>query len=154
MLDDFNEVLSSEKKLDGRPVSAYRVRLFQECLNDCGMMDMGFVRLRFTWTNLRNLSDLIQERLDHGFCNMEWRLLYPEATIEHLTQVNSDHCPILVNLEKPIGMGLMRPFRFQLGWLSHPNFPNLVRDAKRNGQGLDMVVGTFTKAAKKWNKEV
>lgn len=90
---------------------------------------MGFVGPNFTWSNLRNFSDLIQERLDRGFCNVGWRLLYLEATIEHLTRVNSDHSPILLNLERPMGLGLMRPFIFQPGWLSHPDFPNLVKDA-------------------------
>lgn len=39
MLGDFNEVLSSAEKLGGRPVNAYRGRLFQECLNECGVME-------------------------------------------------------------------------------------------------------------------
>ena len=69
MLGDFNEVLSSEEKLEGKPINAYRARLFQECINECGLMDIGFLSPRFTWTNLRNLSNLIQKRLDHGFCN-------------------------------------------------------------------------------------
>lgn len=60
MLGDFNEVLISTEKLGGRPVNAYRAKLFQECLSDCGMMDMGFVEPNFTWSNLRDVSDLIQ----------------------------------------------------------------------------------------------
>ena len=96
MLGDFNEVLSGEEKLGGRQINAYRAKLFQECINGCGLMDMGFLGPRFTWTNLRNLSDLIQDRLDRGFCNASWSLLYPEATIEHLTQINSEHWPIMV----------------------------------------------------------
>ena len=85
---------------------------------------------------------------------MGWRLLYLEATIEHLAHVNSDHNPILLNLERPMGLGLVRSFRFQPGWLSHPDFPNLVRDAWRNDQALDIVVTSFTAFAKRWNKEV
>ncbi|XP_075645738.1 uncharacterized protein LOC142616864 [Castanea sativa] len=115
MLGDFNEVLSGEEKLGGRPVNAYRARPFQDYINECGFMDMGFSGPKFTWSNLRNLSDLIQERLDRGFCNVGWSLHYPEATIDHLTRVNSDHCLIMVKLEKPLGMELIRPFRFQPG---------------------------------------
>lgn len=85
-------------------------------------MDVGFVGPRFTWTNLWNFSDLIQERLDCGFCNVGWRLLYPKATIEHLTRVNSGHCIIMVKLEMPLGIGLTRLFRFQPGWLSNLDF--------------------------------
>ncbi|XP_075658876.1 uncharacterized protein LOC142628717 [Castanea sativa] len=59
MLGDFNEVLSGEEKLGGRPVNAYRARLFQDCINKCGFMDIGFSGPRFMWSNLQNLSDLI-----------------------------------------------------------------------------------------------
>ena len=117
-------------------------------------MDMGFLGPRFTWTNFRNLSDLIQERLDRGFCNASWSLLYLEATIEHLTRINSNHCPIMIKLEKPLGIGLSRPFKFQPGWLSHPNFNMIVRDAWRGGQSLDNAVQFFTNSTKQWNREV
>ncbi|XP_075636523.1 uncharacterized protein LOC142608717 [Castanea sativa] len=90
ILGDFNEVLSSAEKLGGRPVNAYRAGLFQECLNACGMMDMG----------------------------------------------------------------LVRPFRFQPRWLSHPDFPNLVRDAWRDSQDPDIAVTSFTASARRWNKDV
>ena len=48
MLGDFSELLSSEEKLGGRLINAYKARLFQDCLNECGFMDMGFVGPRFT----------------------------------------------------------------------------------------------------------
>jgi hypothetical protein len=50
---DFNEVLTSE----------------DNCLNTCGMIDLGFHGLRYTWSNLREVRYLIQERLDRGFAN-------------------------------------------------------------------------------------
>ncbi|XP_075669777.1 uncharacterized protein LOC142639497 [Castanea sativa] len=52
ILGDFNEVLSGEEKLGGRLVTAYRARLFKDCINECGFMDMGFSGPRFTWSNL------------------------------------------------------------------------------------------------------
>ena len=48
---DFNEVLVGEDKFGGRPVNISRVVNFQECLNICGMIDLGFSRLCYTWTN-------------------------------------------------------------------------------------------------------
>lgn len=66
---DFNEVLMSEDKLGGRPVNISRAINLQECLNTCAMIDLGFSRLRFTWTNRQPLSTLIQERIDRFFVN-------------------------------------------------------------------------------------
>lgn len=39
---DFNEVLMGEDKLGGNPVKIGRALLFQECLDTCNMIDIGF----------------------------------------------------------------------------------------------------------------
>ncbi|XP_075636746.1 uncharacterized protein LOC142608962 [Castanea sativa] len=39
---DFNEVLRGEDKFGGRPVYISRAVNFQECLNTCGMIELGF----------------------------------------------------------------------------------------------------------------
>ncbi|XP_075654647.1 uncharacterized protein LOC142624782 [Castanea sativa] len=72
---DFNEVLTSEDKFGGRPICLSRVLTFQDCLNNCGMIDLGFSGPRFTWTNRQPLSDLIQERINRVFVNTDWNTL-------------------------------------------------------------------------------
>ena len=76
---EFNELLSNDEKLGGRPISLYRANLFKECLDSCNMADLGFNSPRFTWTNKHDIGSLIQERLDRYFANPQWCLLYPEA---------------------------------------------------------------------------
>ena len=76
---EFNELLSNDEKLGGRPISLYRANLFKECLDSCNMVDLGFNSPRFTWTNKHDIGSLIQERLDRYFANPQWCLLYPEA---------------------------------------------------------------------------
>lgn len=61
---DFNEVLMGEDKFGGRPVNVNRAIRFQECLDKCKMIDIGFSSPRYTWSNLRPLTGLIQERID------------------------------------------------------------------------------------------
>ncbi|XP_075655267.1 uncharacterized protein LOC142625512 [Castanea sativa] len=39
---DFNKVLLGEAKFGGRPVCISRALKFQDCLNNCGMIDLGF----------------------------------------------------------------------------------------------------------------
>ena len=55
--------------LGGRTVSINRSLLFKECLDKCNMVDMGFNGSKFTWTNRREISSLIQERIDRFFMN-------------------------------------------------------------------------------------
>ena len=42
MLDDFNELLSGGDKLGGNPLNPRRVQMFKDCLESCGMVDLGF----------------------------------------------------------------------------------------------------------------
>ena len=42
---------------------------FQSCLDDCGIIDMGFNGAKYTWSNLRQITELIQEKLDRSFCD-------------------------------------------------------------------------------------
>ena len=56
---DFNEPLSEEDKFGRRAVSVNRSFLFKECLEKCNMIDIGFSRPCFTWTNRREIQALI-----------------------------------------------------------------------------------------------
>lgn len=69
IVGDFNEVLMNGDKFGGTTVSISRVLGFQECLNVCNMIDIGFAGPRFTWSNHRPLSQLVQERIDRVFVN-------------------------------------------------------------------------------------
>lgn len=129
MLGDFNEILSSQDKLGGNSLNPRRVQLFKECLDTCGMVDLGFHGPRFTLVNKREAGYYIQERLDKGFGNADWRELYPEIAIHHLARIHSDHCLLLLKLDNSSSTWCPRPFLFQPMWMSHPLFPNVVTDA-------------------------
>lgn len=64
---DFSEVLANGEKFGGRSVNINRSLLFKECLDACNMVDLGFLGPRYTWSNLREVSRLISERLDRFF---------------------------------------------------------------------------------------
>ena len=81
MAGDFNEVLMGEDKLRGRSVNISRALRFQDCLDSCRMIDIGFFGTRFTWSNQRPLMNLIQERIDRVFVNAEWNGLFPEVSV-------------------------------------------------------------------------
>ena len=114
LLGDFNEILSSENKFGGRSINLNRALDFKECLDTCSLLDLGFSGPKFTWSNLRQVSNLILERIDRCFANPSWRLLYPEASVTHLPRVFSDHCPVILELSKPPLASINRPFCFQI----------------------------------------
>ena len=44
-------IITRRFKLGGLPVNLYRVRIFQEYLDKCGLMDLGLSGPRYTWTS-------------------------------------------------------------------------------------------------------
>ena len=95
---DFNEPLTGEDKFGRRAMGVNRSLLFKQCLDKCNMIDIGFSRPCFTWTNRREIQALIQERIDRVFVNPNWCLLYSEARVVHLTRCHSDHYPIRLKM--------------------------------------------------------
>ena len=149
---DFNEPLAEVDKFGGRPVSINRSLLFKDCLDKCNMVDMGFSGPRYTWTNRREISSLIQERIDRFFMNTSWCQLYPDAKVSHLTKCHSDHCPVLMETNPNRQLHFTRPFRFQSFWLSDPSFPNVVNWAWQHPRKLLEAIEVFSKQASLWNK--
>ena len=112
------------------------------------MMKLGFSGPKFTWTNKRELGGLIQCRLDRCWANPSWKNSFPEANVTHLARVNSDHCPLLLNLYPNLVTNSNRPFRFHPMWLSHKDFPAIVRDSwEGREEDLPGAVTRFTQKA-------
>lgn len=96
-------------------MSSRRCLQFNEVINSCNLIDLGFKGPSSTWTNNREGPSHIRERLDRVLANMQWKLLFPEAMVSHLPRTHSDHCPLLVDVAGlPIPQRDLRPFRMEL----------------------------------------
>nr|KYP39451.1 Putative ribonuclease H protein At1g65750 family [Cajanus cajan] len=127
VLGDFNEIMLSTECRGGR-FSMVGVSQFLEVLNDCNLLDMGAKGLRFTWyRNQRGV--VLAKRLDRAVCNVAWQAMFPEAYVENLCRVYSDHCPLLLRHEGSRDKSHDRPFRFQAAWATHKDFERIVREA-------------------------
>ncbi|KAG5541735.1 hypothetical protein RHGRI_021533 [Rhododendron griersonianum] len=132
MMGDFNEVIFSHEKCGGRPLNWNRVSKFKDCIDRCGMLDLGFSGSRFTWTNLRQAGGIIRERLDRCLANASWNLIFPEAAVQHLARVHSDHCPVVLNSIPSPPPLLDRPFRLEPMWLTDSSFFTVVEQCWEN----------------------
>ena len=98
-------------------------------MDQCGLLDLGFHGLRFTWTNKNPVWQCnIKEHLDRGLGNAEWKIQFPKTEVHHLPRVKSEHCPILL-ITDPMDRKAPKPFRFEQMWLTDPSFPILVEDS-------------------------
>ena len=125
LLGDFNEMISEDEKMGGLPLNRNRIFAFRNCMDKCGLMDLGFQGPRFTWTNKSPVWQCnIKERLDRGLGNAKWKILFPAAEVHHLPRVKSNHCPILL-ITDPLEQKSPKPFQFEQMWLTDPTLPSL-----------------------------
>ena len=97
---DFNEITHPDEKLGWLERDANQMRSFRECLNVCGLIDLGFVGQRFTWCNERRGEQRTLIRLDRMVANEEWMDQFPEAWVHHISMSASDHCMLALFLTK------------------------------------------------------
>lgn len=82
---DFNEILTSSEKEGGAQRPSAMMQVFRNCLADCGLDDVDFIRDPFTWSR-----GMIREWLNKAVCNGAWPDKFPVATLIH-----EQHVPFL-----------------------------------------------------------
>lgn len=90
---NFNEILHATEKFGGNMLCISRSNNFLNCINYCGLSDLGFKGSKYTWTNKRSKGHTILERLDLLFANYDWIHLFPNAIVTNLPRTHSDYCP-------------------------------------------------------------
>jgi hypothetical protein len=70
-------------------------------MSTLGMVDLGFSGNPFTWSNHRQGSGLIKERLGRCIANSQWIHFFPSYFATHLPGFSSDHNPLLLNFSTP-----------------------------------------------------
>lgn len=84
---DFNEIMFSNEKLGGRVPIAHRMNFFRSTMHNCGLEDLGFSGMKFTWFNRRKKRPIF-ERLDRILANANWLSLFPDYNVTHLPRSN------------------------------------------------------------------
>lgn len=69
MIGGFNEVLYGEDKFGGNQINLNKALEFKAYLDSCSFVDLSFAGPKYTWTNKRQITELILERIDRCFAN-------------------------------------------------------------------------------------
>ena len=64
----------------------------------CNLLDLTTISGRFTWHRNNNGIHILSKKLDRGLANIDWRMSFPEAFVEVLCRLHSDHNPLLLRL--------------------------------------------------------
>jgi endonuclease/exonuclease/phosphatase family metal-dependent hydrolase len=128
LIGDFNETLLPSDQ-QGGIFQHTRASLFANLMDQCNLLDLTTTGGRFTWHRNHNGIRVLSKKLDRGLANMEWRLAFPEAFVEVLCRLHSDHNPLLLRFGGlPIVSG-PRPFCFEAAWIDHADYSALVERA-------------------------
>jgi len=125
LIGDFNETLLPSDQRGGI-FNHNRAGLFSNFMNNCNLLDLTTTGGRFTWHRNRNGIRILSKKLDRGLANVDWRISFPEAFVEVLCRLHSDHNPLLLRFGGlPLARG-PRPFRFEGAWIDHKDYADLV----------------------------
>ncbi|KAM0827048.1 hypothetical protein ACQ4PT_068445 [Festuca glaucescens] len=138
---DYNEVLWPEEHLGIAARDPVQMRGFREAVDVCGLIDLGYIGRDWTFEKKVRGGTYTRVRLDRGLASLPWWEQFPNAVVRHLTAANSDHCPLLVILERSESNQTrgVHPFRYELMWETHDSILPFLEDSwKQKGSASNM----------------
>ncbi|XP_071680193.1 uncharacterized protein [Lolium perenne] len=131
-----NVMISSEMEdehIGIRDRADSQMALFRECLDDCGLTDLGFIGPKFTWNNRQSEDDHVKVRLDRAVANAGFMEIYDDCVVENIVTTTSDHLAISITLSKLNEIKYKAPvqtgFRFEAAWLRAPDYKEVFEKA-------------------------
>ncbi|KAL6180504.1 hypothetical protein ACLB2K_047167 [Fragaria x ananassa] len=94
---DLDEILRSSEKEGGPPRDFEQMEAFRKCLEDCGLIDLNFSGLVFTWKGKR-ARELVKTTLDCFVANKEWKEVFSASRVTHMKPSKSDHVPLGIEI--------------------------------------------------------
>ncbi|CAM8953707.1 unnamed protein product [Rhodiola kirilowii] len=148
---DFNEVCFSWEVKGGR------IRAFREAMMDCGLTDLGYKGNSYTFSNRRSGVLETRARLDRMLANYDWRKIFPNAQVSHISATSSDHLILIIQCIIHARYSKSRQFKFEPMWVMSDVFSEVVRDAWNSGGGRVSSLSNKLQCCKevfsKWNDE-
>ena len=107
---------------------------FRDTLNVCGLKDLGFSGLPWTYDNRKSGGRNVKVRLDRGVATRSWLNRFFDASVTHLTSPCSDHCPLLLRvvLEQGRSAGARQAY-YEIMWERDATLDERVQSAWSNG---------------------
>ncbi|XP_070014522.1 uncharacterized protein [Nicotiana sylvestris] len=120
--------MDPNEKLGGHPHRMYKSLEFQTCINNCGLIDIGYNGSNFTWCNNRSPRKRIWKKLDRIFVNDLWDQLFQRSSFRHLARTGSDHRPLLMKNLSSTHQHISY-FRFLNWWVNIEGFYDIVKES-------------------------
>ena len=134
MMGDFNETMWQFEHFSSTKRGERQMEAYREALEFCGMHDLGFVGLPWTFDNKQFGRRNVRVRLDRAVADDNWSNLFDQASVEHLVSPCSDHCPILLRLA-PADAQRVKPkiLRYEIMWEREQSLGDVIMEAWDSG---------------------
>lgn len=151
-----------EEKFGGGIRAKNQMQSLRECLDFCGLKDMEYSGLPFTWCNRRFDGNVVWVRLDRVVASPEWVLKFPTVRLHHLSGFSSDYKPIWLcsNDIRRRFFRPNRPFTFDAMWIKDEHCEGVVRESWDKEAADDPMGNVLLKVSNcqthlsEWNKKV
>ena len=88
---------------------------------------MNATGVQYTWKNNREREELVCERLDRAFVNLDWLHTHEHSSLEAWPISISNHAPLILDTHKRQTFH-KRPQRFEAMWLLHLSCKKLIEE--------------------------
>jgi hypothetical protein len=134
-IGDFNEVLHREEHEGVNERSYSQMAGFRDMIDVCGLCDLGYRGVPWTFEKKVTGGSFCRTRLDHALALPSWSARFLGAEVQHLASIaTSDHLPILLRREPVrVGGSAKRPFRYEVAWEGAEEFENKLKDSWLTG---------------------
>ncbi|KAI9125353.1 hypothetical protein K1719_003969 [Acacia pycnantha] len=152
---DFNEIKTPLEQKGGGRVNEVRCRVFNEWIQECGLIDVEAKGPFFTWKGPKwEGLERVHKRLDRCLCNIQWLERFENAEVRVCPRIGSDHHPLLVSLTAVNPEFRRRNFRYEVMWHMHENFEEVMKEGWRGNEEANAKLVTLQQKLTTWNKEV
>ena len=111
---------------------------FKEVLDECNLLDLGYMGNKFTWSKNFPNGGMVWERLDRAVSMADWIDLFLATKVQTSSCVSSGHSLILI-LPDNFGVKSQRPWRFEQMWFKNRGYRDtMVEVWDRAVSGLPM----------------
>jgi hypothetical protein len=128
---DFNEVLHRSEHEGANERSNSQIVGFREMVDVCGLCDLGYRGVAWTFEKKVAGGSFCRMRLDRALALPSWCARYPLAEVHHLASVaTSDHLLIILRRDpSTVSRSEKRPFRYEIAWESAESYNAMLQQA-------------------------
>jgi hypothetical protein len=130
MIGDFNEAMWREEHFSRTKRLERLMMDFREILSHCDLHEIGFTGTPWTYDNKQKGDRNIKTRLDRAVASPAWSALFHNMRLRHISSSRSDHCPLLLAVDKMDNTKPERPLRrYEVMWEREPSLAATVEEA-------------------------